>query len=66
MMGLLLGDEALFVPYSEFPWFKKATIEEMSSIEWPAPDHLYWPLIDVDLSVKSKRNPSEFPLQSRA
>jgi hypothetical protein len=32
---LLLGDEELFVPYSEFPWFKKATIEEISKIEWP-------------------------------
>jgi hypothetical protein len=63
---LLLGDEELFVPYSEFPWFKKATIEEISKIEWPTPDHLYWPLIDVDLSVDSIRNPSKFPLRSRA
>lgn len=63
---LLLGKEELFVPYNEFPWFKNATIEEISSIEWPTPDHLYWPLIDVDLSVESIRNPSKFPLRSRA
>ena len=63
---LLLGDEELFVPYSEFPWFKKATIEEVTSIELPTPDHLYWPLIDVYLSVESIRNPSKFPLRSRA
>ncbi len=63
---ILLDDEELFVPYSEFPWFKKATIEEISRIEWPTPDHLYWPLIDVDLSVDSIRNPSEFPLRSGA
>jgi len=63
---LLLGDEELFVPYAEFPWFKKATIEELSSIEWPTPDHLYWPLLDVDLSVESIRNPNDFPLRSHA
>jgi len=63
---LLLGDEALFVPYAEFPWFKKATIEEISSIEWPTADHLYWPLIDVDLSVESIHNPGKFPLRSHA
>jgi hypothetical protein len=61
---LLLGDEELFVPYSEFPWFKKATMEEIATIEWPTPDHLYWPLIDVDLSVESIRNPDKFPLRS--
>jgi len=62
---LLLGDEELFVPYAEFPWFKKATIEQVTKIEWPTPNHLYWPLIDVDLSVESIRNPGKFPLQSK-
>ena len=63
---LLLGDEELFVPYSEFPWFKKATIEEIANVEWPTPNHLYWPLIDVDLSVESIRFPGKFPLRSSA
>lgn len=63
---MLLGEEELFVPFSEFPWFKKATIEAISNIEWPTPDHLYWPLIDVDLSVESIRNPDKFPLRSHA
>lgn len=62
---LLLGMEELFVPFSEFPWFKKATIEEITTIEWPTPNHLYWPLIDVDLSVESIRAPSKFPLFSK-
>ncbi|MFA5242717.1 MAG: DUF2442 domain-containing protein [Sulfuricella sp.] len=63
---LLLGEEELFVSFSEFPWFKKATIEELATIEWPTPNHLYWPLIDVDLSVESIRTPGNFPLVSRA
>lgn len=62
---LLVGEEELFVSYSEFPWFKKATIEEIATIEWPTPDHLYWPLIDVDLSVESIRTPGKFPLISK-
>jgi len=63
---LLLGNEELFVPYSEFPWFKKARIEEIVNIQWPSPDHLYWPLLDVDLSVESIRNPGKFPLRSHS
>ena len=62
---LLLGDEELFVSYEEFPWFKKATMEQISGIEWPSPDHLYWPLMDIDLSVESIRDPGRFPLVSR-
>lgn len=61
---LLLGGEELFVPFAEFPWFKKATIEEITSVEQPSANHLYWPLIDVDLSVESIRDPGKYPLIS--
>ena len=62
---LLLDDEELFVPFSEFPWFKKATIEAITTIEKPSSNHLYWPVLDVDLSIESIRNPSAFPLVSK-
>ena len=63
---LLLGDEELLVPFEHFPWFRSATIEQLSTVEWPTPDHLYWPMLDVDLSVSSIRDPSAFPLVSKA
>jgi hypothetical protein len=59
---LLLGDEELWVPFSEFPWFRRATIEQITTLEWPSRDHLYWPLLDIDLSVESIRHPDRFPL----
>ena len=63
---LLLGDEELAVPFTDFPWFKKATIEQLSDVQRPTEDHLYWPQLDVvDLSVESIRNPESFPLVSR-
>ena len=62
---LLLGDEELFVSYAEFPWFKQVTVEAITTVERPSADHLYWPLIDVDLAVNSIRNPAAFPLISR-
>ena len=63
---LLLDSEELLVPFEQFPWFKKATIEQLSDVQWPAPNHLYWPQLDVDLSVESIRDPSAFPLVSKA
>jgi Protein of unknown function (DUF2442) len=62
---LLLGNEELLLPFEKFPWFKQATIEQLSTVEWPTADHLYWPHLDVDLSVRSIRCPDDFPLMSQ-
>lgn len=62
---LLLGREELLVPFAQFPWFKTATIEQLSDVNWPSPNHLYWPQIDVDLSVESIRTPEAFPLVAK-
>jgi Protein of unknown function (DUF2442) len=62
---MLLKDEEFFVPYSEFAWFKQATVDELTTVEWPSPNHLYWPLLDVDLSVDSIRQPSLYPMVSK-
>ena len=62
---LLLGDEDLLVPFDQFPWFKQATVEQLTTVEWPTPDHLYWPQLDVDLSVSSILRPQDFPLVSQ-
>ena len=62
---LLLDDEELFVAYAEFPWFKQATVDQITTIERPSINHLYWPLLDVDLAVESVRNPALFPLISK-
>lgn len=62
---LLLGAEELFLSFENFPWFRHATIAAICDVEWPSPDHLYWPGLDVDLAVESIRAPSTFPLVSR-
>jgi hypothetical protein len=63
---LLLGEEELLLPFAQFPWFKSATVEQITEVERPSPEHLYWPSLDVDLSVESIRRPESFPLISRA
>jgi hypothetical protein len=54
------------LPFENFPWFRSATIEQISLVEWPTKDHVYWPLLDIDLSVASIRDPAAFPLVSKA
>lgn len=62
---LLLGQEELFVPFSDFPWFQTAAISALTNVERPSPDHLYWPELDVDLAVNSIHHPEQFPLMSK-
>ena len=64
-LWLLVGDEELFLPFEQFPCFRDASIEEISVVERQTADHLYWSLLDIDLSVESIRNPAAFPLVAR-
>lgn len=63
---LLLDGEELLLPFADFPWFRQATIEQISDVQWPSPDHLYWPQLDVDLSLASIRDPGGFPLIAKS
>ena len=63
---LMLGAEELFVPFSEFPWFKDAPSAKLTHVERPQAHHLYWPDLDVDLAVESIRHPDKFPLVARS
>ena len=62
---LRLGREELFLGFDHFPWFRKAPIEKIRRVEQPSPQHLFWPELDIDLSVESIRHPERFPLISR-
>jgi hypothetical protein len=63
---MLIDDEELALPYSEFPWFKAATIQQILNVLRPTADHLYWPELDVDLSVESIRHAERFPLRAES
>jgi hypothetical protein len=63
---LLLGGEELFLPFDHFPWFRDASIRELSNVDRPSPQRLRWPDLDVDLAVDSIRHPENFPLVCRA
>jgi hypothetical protein len=63
---ILIDDEELALPYSEFPWFKVATIQQILNVLRLSADHLYWPDLDIDLSVESIRHPDRFPLKANS
>jgi Protein of unknown function (DUF2442) len=63
---LLVQAEELFVPFHQFPWFRDASIAEITNVTLPSSHHLYWSDLDVDLAVESLRHPESFPLISKS
>ena len=63
---LRLGAEELFVSFLLFPWFRDVAADALRDVEQPSPQHLYWPILDIDLAVDSIRDPERFPLVSNA
>jgi hypothetical protein len=53
-----------FLPFDHFPWFRDATIGELTNVQLPSPHHLHWPDLDIDLAVESLTNPEQYPLVS--
>ncbi len=54
-----------FIAFEQFPWFRNATIAQLTNVKLPSPHHLFWPDLDVDLAVKSLEHPELFPLVSK-
>lgn len=63
---LLCHDREYFLPYETFPWFENAPVNHIFNLEEPHPGHLYWPDLDVDLSLETIQHPERFPLVAHA
>ena len=61
---LFVGDRELFVSFKDFPWFRDATVREITNVQLPSSHHLYWPALDIDLAVESIEAPEKYPLVS--
>lgn len=51
-----------FLSFDNYPWFKDATVSQISDIELIHNHHLYWPKLDVDLTTNILENPEKYPL----
>jgi hypothetical protein len=62
---VLVDGHEYFLPFDEFPWFKRAPVEAILRIERLTAEHLHWPGLDVDLSLDSIAHPGRYPLTSK-
>lgn len=62
---LLVNGTEYMLPFSKFPWFKRAKVEDVLNLRLIHSNHLYWPNLDVDLGIDTLENPDRFPLMDR-
>jgi hypothetical protein len=60
---LFVDGRELFVSFAKFPWFADAAVKKILNVRRPSTEHLYWPELDVDLSLESIEHPERFPLR---
>lgn len=61
-LWLYVKGREYFLSYREYPWFKNARLSEIHNVQLFHDMHLYWPGLDVDLSVNSLEHPEQYPL----
>ena len=64
-MGFWIFVEAKehYLSFSDFPWFMDASIKQITHIEKESESHLYWPDLDVDLTLEMIESPEAYPLK---
>ncbi len=62
---LLIDDQKYFLPFTEFLWFRTASVAAIFNVQRLHPEHLYWPELDVDLELDAIRHPERYPLLAR-
>ena len=62
---LLFGGKEYYLPFDQFPWFRNATIDQICKVQLLHKTHLYWPGLDVDLSLNIISEPEKYHLIAR-
>lgn len=57
---LQCGDEELYLPFVEFPWFEHATIAQICRVQI-ADASVRWPDLHLDFTLDAIRYPMAFP-----
>ena len=62
---LLIDQQELFLPFEKFPWFRQAKISEITDLKLLGKEHLFWPTLDVDLSINIIKHPDKYKLVAK-
>jgi hypothetical protein len=59
---LLLDEREYFVPFSDYPMFRDATVAQIHAVRRSGPGQIHWPDLDVDIELVALARPEAYPL----
>ncbi|HOE63185.1 MAG TPA: DUF2442 domain-containing protein [Candidatus Sumerlaeota bacterium] len=59
---LMVEEQEYFVPFDDYPMFKKASVEQVFSFQQISPTQFHWHELDVDIELEALKEPNRFPL----
>jgi Protein of unknown function (DUF2442) len=62
---MLINQTEYFLSYENFPWFQQASVQHIYNFQFLHGWHLFWPDLDIDLSLESLGSPERFPLKAK-
>jgi len=62
---IFLNNSEYFLAFEQFPWFRDVNVRQITNVEIWHGDHLYWPDLDVDLSINIIEHPERYKLVAK-
>lgn len=62
---VLVDGTEYFVPFADYPIFRAATIEQITSMQHLGGGQLHWPALDADVELDALARPEQYPLRFR-
>lgn len=60
---LLVDDKEYFVPFADYPEFKRATVEQIYDTKQVGLDIFTWEDLDIDIELSALAEPEKYPLE---
>jgi hypothetical protein len=62
---ILVDDREYFIPFDQYPAFRKATVSQIYRMEPIGSAQFSWPDLDIDIEIEALEQPERFPLEYR-
>ena len=59
---MIILNKEYFLPHKNFPWFKKANVNDVLNVLLEKNKYLNWSALDVDLEIDSLSSLQKYPL----
>jgi len=60
-----VNEKEYFIPFSDYPFFRSASVEDVFRVRLFPPSQLHWEKLDIDIELEALEHPEAFPLVYR-